>query len=164
MLYACVSLSSSYLVLGFAMFGVLRGLDLVWLNSMLMRPCSNVTNWEEPPDAGLLHAYLSLFHSAQCYAYHVCLCHPLAFYASLNTCSHVHAWVLLASMSSMLQHNEVMGIQSKNTFVPRGQHLLFAFLLVCLLSCFFACHVYHVYLLYVSFICSLHLFLPSLVC
>ena len=32
---------------------------------------------------------------------------------------------------------------------------LFAFLLVCLLSCFFACHVYHVYLLYAFFICLL---------
>ena len=41
---------------------------------------------------------------------------------------------------------------------------LFAFSLVCLLSCFFACHAYHAYLLYASFICSLHLFLPLLVC
>ena len=41
---------------------------------------------------------------------------------------------------------------------------LFAFSLVSLLSCFFACHVYHTYLLYASFICSLHLFLPLLVC
>ena len=41
---------------------------------------------------------------------------------------------------------------------------LFAFLLVCSLSCFFACHVYHAYLLYASFICCLHLFLPLLVC
>ena len=40
---------------------------------------------------------------------------------------------------------------------------LFAFSLVCLLSFFFACHVYHAYLLYASFICSLHLFLPLLV-
>ena len=42
------------------------------------------------------------------------------------------------------------------------------FLLICLLACslsflFFACHVYHAYLLYVSFICTLHLFLPLLV-
>ena len=41
---------------------------------------------------------------------------------------------------------------------------LFAFLLVRLLSCFFACYVYHAYLLYASFICYLHLFLPLLVC
>ena len=40
---------------------------------------------------------------------------------------------------------------------------LFALSLVCLLSCFFACHVYHAYLLYTSFICSLYLFLPLLV-
>ena len=41
---------------------------------------------------------------------------------------------------------------------------LFAFSLVCLLSYFFACHVYHAYLLYASFICFLHLFLPLLFC
>ena len=41
---------------------------------------------------------------------------------------------------------------------------LFAFVLVRLLSCFFACYVYHAYLLYASFICSLHLFLLLLVC
>ena len=40
---------------------------------------------------------------------------------------------------------------------------LFAFLLICLHSCFSACHVYHAYLLYASFICSLHLF-PSIAC
>ena len=40
---------------------------------------------------------------------------------------------------------------------------LCAFSLVCLLSCY-ACHVYHAYLLYAFFICSLHLFLPLLVC
>ena len=40
---------------------------------------------------------------------------------------------------------------------------LFSFSFVSLLSCFFACYVYHAYLLYASFICSLHLFLPLLV-
>ena len=34
---------------------------------------------------------------------------------------------------------------------------LFAFSLVCSLSCFFSCHVYYAYLLYTSFICFLHL-------
>ena len=41
---------------------------------------------------------------------------------------------------------------------------LFVFSFVCLLSCFFACHVYHAYLLYASFICSSHLFLLLLFC
>ena len=41
---------------------------------------------------------------------------------------------------------------------------LFVFLFVCLLSCFFTCHVYHAYMLYASFICSLHFFLPLVVC
>ena len=41
---------------------------------------------------------------------------------------------------------------------------LFAFSLVCLLSCSFACHAYHAYKLYASFIYYFHLFLPLLVC
>ena len=36
---------------------------------------------------------------------------------------------------------------------------LFAFSLVCLHPCFYACHVYHIFLLYASSICSLHHFL-----
>ena len=79
-----------------------------------------------------------LFCFRQWYARHACLCHPLAFYASLHACLHVHAWVLLASVSSILQHNEVTNIWSKPTFVPCGHHLLLAFLLVCLLACLVA--------------------------
>ena len=41
---------------------------------------------------------------------------------------------------------------------------LFAFSLVCLHPCFYGCHVYHTYLLYASFIHSLHLLLQLLVC
>ena len=41
---------------------------------------------------------------------------------------------------------------------------LFVFSLICLRSCFFACHVYYAYLLYATFTCSMHLFLPLLVC
>ena len=75
------------------------------------------------------------FRSTWCYAYHACLCHPLAFYASLHACLPVHAWVLLTSVLSMLQHNEAMDIWSKPTFVSCRHHLLVAFLLVCLFAC-----------------------------
>ena len=90
-LLLCFTLVLASLVLGYAMFGALHGLDLVWLHLMPMRPCSDVTIWEAFPDAGLLHAYPSLFHSARCYAYHAYLFHLLAFYASLHDCLHVHA-------------------------------------------------------------------------
>ena len=40
---------------------------------------------------------------------------------------------------------------------------LFAFSLICSHPCFYACHVYHVYLLYAHFIGIFHLFLPLLV-
>ena len=99
----------------------------------------------------------------------LCLCHSLAFYASLHTCLHIHAWVLLASVSSMLQHKEAMDIRSKPTFVPHEHHLLFAFLLVCLFVCMLVFWLLCLPCLsclpaLCLFICSLHLFLPLLVC
>ena len=63
-LLLCFMLMLASLVLGYAMFGALHGLDLVWLHLTPMRPCSDVTIWEAFPDVGLLHAYPSLFHSA----------------------------------------------------------------------------------------------------
>ena len=98
-------------------------------------------------DAGCFMHTILLFRSLQWYACHACLCHPLTFYASLHTCLHVHAWVLLACVSSMFQYNEVVDVRSKPTFIPRGHHLLLpsylfpsrlfacflAFLLICLL-------------------------------
>ena len=62
-------------------------------------------------------------------------------YVHLYTRLHVHAWVLLVSVSSMLQHNEAMDIRSKPTFVPHKHHLLFAILLVypLLVVCYLAC-------------------------
>ena len=65
----------------------------------------------------------------------------------LHPCLHVHAWVLLAIVSFILQHNEVMDIWSKPTFFPCGDHFLFAFLL-CSFVCLF------VYLLAFSFVCT----------
>ena len=90
-LLLCFMLVLASLVLGFTMFGAFRELNLVWLHPMPMRLCSDVTIWEASPNAGLLRAQPSLFHSTRCYAYHACLCHPLAFYASLHACLHVHA-------------------------------------------------------------------------
>ena len=95
---------------------------------------------------------LPLFWFVQWYAYNASLCHLLAFCASLHTCLHVHAWVLLVSVSSMLQHNEVMDIRSKPTFIPRKHHLLFAFAclspflsFVCMIPHSCVCHFCHAY-------------------
>ena len=143
MLYACASLSCFRLFrcltpsVGLILFGYIRyPWGLVWM-------------WPFRRHLRMLGC------SVRCYAYLVCSCHPLAFYASLHACSHVHAWVLLASVSSMLQHNEVMDIQSKPTFVPRKYHLLFAFLLVCLLACLLA-------FLFICLPCLSYLFALSL--
>ena len=163
------------------MFDALSRFVVVWLHLTPMWPYVDVTIWDASPWCRLLHAYLPLFHSTQWYSCHAYLCHLLAFYASLHICSHVHAWVLLASESSMLQHNEIMVIQPKTTFVPRGHHLLYPFLIVCLFSCLLVillfCLLAH--LLASLFLClpcisclsalclftySLHPFLPLLVC
>ena len=90
-LLLCFMLILAFLVLGFTTLNTLSGFVVVWLHLTPMRLCSNVTIWEASPNAGLLRAYHSLFCSTQCYACHACLCHPLAFYASLHACSHVHA-------------------------------------------------------------------------
>ena len=123
----------------FAMLDTISGFVVLWLHSMPLKPCLDITIWVHHHDASCFVHTFPLCRFVRWHAYHACLCHSLAFYASLHACLHVHAWVLLASVSSMLQHNEVMDIRSKPTFVPRGHHLLFAFLLVCLLSCLLAC-------------------------
>ena len=129
----------AFLVLGFATLDALSGFMVLWLYLTPLRPCLDVTMWEALPWCQLLCAYLSPFPLSKTLCLPCLFVHPLAFYASLHACLHVHAWILLASVLSMLQHNEVMDIRSKPTFVPYGHHLLFAFLLVCLLSYLLAC-------------------------
>ena len=95
-LFACLCLLASmlvlaFLVLGFTTLDALSGFVVVWLHPTPMRLCSDVTIWEASLNVGLLRVYHSLFRFSQCYACHACLCHPLAFYASLHACSHVHA-------------------------------------------------------------------------
>ena len=68
-LHLCFMLVLASLVLGFATFGALRGLDLMWLHLTPMRPCSDVTIWEASPNSGLLRADPYLFRFARCYAY-----------------------------------------------------------------------------------------------
>ena len=68
-LLLCFMLVLAFLILGFAMFGALRGLDLVWLHSTPMRPHSDVTAWDVSSDAGLLRVYPFL----ACHAYYAYL-------------------------------------------------------------------------------------------
>ena len=113
------------------------------------------------------------------FAYHACLCHLLALFASLHACLHVHTWVLLACVSSILQHNEAMHVRSKPTFVPRKHHLLFTFLPVCLFACllaillvaflhiclhpsFYICDIYLACSLFILLLLSMHF--PSIAC
>jgi len=51
--YACLLLCFmpvlASLILGFAMFDALHGLDLVWLHPTPIRPCFDITIWEASP-------------------------------------------------------------------------------------------------------------------
>ena len=73
-----------------------------------------------------------------------------------------------SSVSSMFQHNEVMDIRSKPTFVPCRHHLLFVFLLVCFFACLLAFLLYLPCLSCLSALCLFHMhyayLLPLLVC
>ena len=112
-------------------------------------------------DVGCFMHTFPPFYFIQWYAYHVYLCHLLALYASLQAYFYVHAWVLLASVSSILQHNEDMDIWSKHSFVPHEHHPFFACFLVCLFTCllsiFLVCLIAHLFI-------SLFLHLPCLSC
>ena len=165
--FLCFMLMLASLVLSFATFDTLSGFVVVWLHLTPMRPCLDVTIWDASPWCRLLPAYFPLFYFMQWHTYHVCLRHLLAFYASLHACSHVHAWVLLASVSSILQHNEAMDIWSKPAFIPRGHDLLFAFLLSCLyvylcLSCLPPHAMLAISILLVCFCTLLHTIYASL--
>ena len=113
-------------------------------------------------DAGYFVHTFPLFCSVRWCAYHACLCHPLAFFTSLHACLHVHAWVLLVSVSSILQHNEAMDVWSKSTFVPRKHHLLFALLLVYLFVRLLAFLLCLPCLSYLSALCLFHILFASL--
>ena len=66
------------------------------------------------------------------------LCHLLPFYASLHACLHVHAWLLLASVSSI--NTMKLWTSDPNLHLsPHRHHLLFAFFIVCLFAYFLVC-------------------------
>ena len=156
------------------MFGALHGLDIVWLHLAPMRPCLDVTIWEASLNAGLLHTYPSLFRSVQCYAYHACLRQLLAFYASLHTCLHVHAWVLLVSVihtSTQWSYGHLIQTYICPQWTPPfvcfivclPSHLLaFSFLDLPCLSCLSAFCLFHMLYASLSFHCLFagFLFLP----
>ena len=158
-LLLCFILMLAILVLGFATLDALNGFMAVWLQLTPARPFLDVIIWEASPNSRLLCSYPSYFLSTWCYAYHACLCHLLAFYASLHTCLHVHPRFNTMKLWTFYPNLHLSPVDT--TFcLP---FCLFAFSLVCLLSCFFACHVCHAYLLYASFTCLTHLFL-SIAC
>ena len=149
----------AFVFLGFATLDTFSGHVVVWLHP-------NRASWASPwglvwmkplgthrHDANCFVHTFPLFCSVRWWAYHACLYHPLAFFASLHTCLHVHVWVLLASVLSMLQHNEVMNIRSKPIVVPHEHPIL----------CVFPACLHSLVVGYLSFFCHV-LCLPYLSC
>ena len=168
-LLLCFMLVLASLVLGFAMLDALRGLDLVWLHPTPMRPCLDVTIWEASLDVGSLRAYSSL--PASCDAtltMLVCATRWLSMHLYTPAYMSMHEPCLLVC-------RPCFNTMKLWTFDP-NLHLsivdtsfcvfscLFAFSFVCSHPYFYACHVYHAYLLYAYFIHTLHIFLPLLAC
>ena len=91
-LLLCFMLVLASLVQGFATLDALSEFVVIWLHPMPMRPCLGVTTWDVSPDADCFMHTFPLFRcSMRCYACYACLRHPLALYASLHACLHVHA-------------------------------------------------------------------------
>ena len=99
-----------------------------------------------------MHTF-SLFHSMHWYACHACLCHTLAFDASLYTCSHVYAWVCLLVCHPYFN---TMKIWTPNP----NLHLSPVDTTFCWLFCY-ACHIYLACLLCTLCILSTHLFISN---
>ena len=103
-------------------------------------------------DAGCFVHTFPLFRSMRWYAYHACLCHSLALYASLHAYMSMHESCLLAcrpcfnTMKLWTSDPNLHLSPTDTTFCLLS--CLFAFLFVCLFSGSFACHAYHAYLLY----------------
>ena len=130
-LLLCFMLVLASLVLGFAMLDALHGLDLVWLHSMSMRPCLDVTILEVSLDARLLYIYPSL--TAPCDAVltmFVCATRWL----SMHLCMLVH---MSMHESCLLVCRPCFNTMKLWTFDP-NLHLSLVDTTFCLLSCLFA--------------------------
>ena len=95
----------------------------------------------------------------------VCATHWLFMHLYTLAYMFMHESCLL--VLSMLQHNEVMDIRSKPTFMPRGHHLLFVSLLVCLFASLFAFLLCLPCLSCLSALCLFHIpfaSFPSIAC
>ena len=120
-----------------------------------MRPCSGVTTWDASPCDDML----TMLVCATCWlSMHL---YTLAYMSMLESCLLV-CHPCFNTMKLWTSDPNLHLFLVDTTFCLLS--CLFAFLLVCSHPCFYACHVYHAYLLYFSFIHSLHIFLPLLVC
>ena len=164
------------------MLSAFSGLVVVWLHSMPMRPCLDVTNWMHCHDFG-------------CFVRNFPFSLPCDDMLSMLVCATYWLYMHFYTLAYMSMHESCLlvcqlcfNIMKLWTFdlhlSPVDPTFCLPFLRVCLLSCLpssfliflfilwlimslaicYVCHAYHAYLLYASFICSLHLFLQFLVC
>ena len=148
-LLLCFMLVLASLVLGFAMFDALNGFVVMWLHPTLVRHCLDVTIWDALPWCWLLRAYLSRFPLCAMICL-PCLFTPPFGFLCIFTCllklsMHESCWLVCCSHFNTMKlwkfDPNLHFSLTDTTFCLL--YCLFAFSLVCLLSWFFACHVYH---------------------
>ena len=130
-LLVCFMLLLASLVLGFDMLDAFRGLDLVWLYLMPMRPCFDVTIWEASQDVGLHRTYPSL--SVPCNATLTMFVHA-THWLSMHLCTLAH---MSMHESRLLVCRPYFNIMKLWTFDP-NLHFSLTDTTFCLFSCLFA--------------------------
>ena len=150
-LFLCFMLVLAFLVLGFATLDTLSRFVVVWLCSMPMRPCLNVTIWEMPVASCIPFPF-----SASCddmLTMLVCVTRWLSMHLYMLAYMSMHESCLLVchpcfNTMKLWTSDPNLHFSLMDTTFFFLLSCLFAFSLVCLLYCFFACHVYHAYPLY----------------
>ena len=151
-LLLCFMLVLASLVLGFATLDAFSGFMVMWLHPTPMRPCLDVTTWDASPWCRLLRAYLSPF-SASCddmLTMLVCATRWLSMHLYTLAYMFMHESCLLVCHPCFNTMKLWAFDSNLHLFLAETTFCLFSclspFSLVCLLTCFFACHVYHAYL------------------
>ena len=149
---------SASLVQGFTTLDALSGFVVVWLHPTPIRPCLDVTIWDALPRCQLPCAHFSPF------PLYAMICLPCLFVPPVGSICIFYTLAYMSMHESCLLvcrpcfNTMKLWTSNPNLYLSLADTtFFFAFLLVCLHPCFYACHAYHVYLLY-AFSYALHIF------
>ena len=150
-LLLCFMLVLASLVLGFATLDALSEYVVVWLRPTPLKPFLVVTTWDALPWCRLLRANLSLF--TPCNAFFImpiCATRWLSMHLYTLAYMSMHESYLLLCCPYFNTMKLWTSDPNLHLSLADTTFCLLPLLLVCSHPCFFACHVYQVYLLYAS--------------